>query len=245
MKLFFSEFESNYQKYFFPYQVYLYKETNDDINKIYDMGFLPTRLKKDLFYLCRSLRVNLRDFELTSENRRVLKKTNYIKMNIKELKDYKYNYKIGKMGKDFYDKRFNKRVMSANKIKWLFTEGFCTHVAVYRDREEIIGYCLLVKGQNLIHYAYPFYDLRYFKKNAGMGMMLQLIIWSWKNGLNYTYLGTCYTEKALYKTQFKGCEYFTGWNWSNDIDELKYLVRNKIKIKKLSEEIYRNFGLKF
>jgi len=243
MKILFSECKADYSNYKFPYQVHLLKEEGDDIEKIYNMGFLPSRVRLDLFYLARGLRVDIDKFEESSENRRISKKTEYMGIDVVSLDDFVYEYTIGKMGKDFYDKRFGKKVMSANKIKWLFTKGFPTHAAIYKDGDRIIGYCLLLKGENFIHYAYPFYDLDYFDRNAGMGMMLKIIQWSKENGLNYTYLGTCYSEKSLYKTQFKGCEYFTGWNWSSDIDDLKDLVRSKLKSKKLTEDIYKNFGI--
>ncbi len=243
MKIYFLECKADYSKYHFPYRVYLKKEASDGIDKIYESGFLPSRSKLDLYYLARSVRVDLDKFKESSENRRISKKTGYMSLDVVSLDGFKYDYTIGKMGKDFYDKRFGKNVMSVNKIKWLFTEGFPTHVAVYKDNAKVLGYCLLVKGENFVHYAYPFYDLNYFKRNAGIGMMLKLIQWAKKNELRYVYLGTCYSESALYKIQFKGCEYFTGWNWSSDLNELKNLARNNMT-QKISDDIFKNWGIK-
>lgn len=106
MRFFFSEYKADYSKYHFPYQVLLAREEADDINKIFDMGFLPSRSKLNLYYLARGLRVNLSKFELTSENRRILRKTEYLKLEVKNLKEFDYDYTIGKLGKDFYEKRF-------------------------------------------------------------------------------------------------------------------------------------------
>jgi hypothetical protein len=44
-------------------------------------------------------------------------------------------------------------------------------------------------------------------------------------GYTYGYLGTCYTERALYKTRFPGMEFFNGWGWSADRRELHFLVQ--------------------
>ena len=46
------------------------------------------------------------------------------------------------------------------------------------------------------------------------------------SGLDYNqiYLGTCYSRNSLYKTQFKGAEFFNGFHWSNDLKELRYLI---------------------
>jgi arginyl-tRNA--protein-N-Asp/Glu arginylyltransferase len=258
MKLFFSEYKVDYPKYHFPYQVLLSREDDDDIDKIFDMGFLPSRSKLNLFYLARSIRVNLSKLEPSSENRRILRKTEYLNLEVKDLKEFDYDYTMGKLGKDFYEKRFGKGVMSAFRIKWLFTSGSCSHVLVYKDPsassgqcgDMIVGYCPVVKTDKLMHYAYPFYDVRYFEKNAGMGMMLKAILHAKESGLDYVYLGTCYTEKSLYKTQFEGVEYFTGFSWSDDIEKLKELIRSGVNghlLEKLEdkEEVFKTEGITF
>jgi len=243
MKLYFLEEKAEYSKYKFPYRVYLKKQNGDDLNKIYNMGFLASRAKKDLFYLARGLRVDLAKFEKSSENRRILKKTKYMNLNIVDLKQFEYDFTIAKMGKDFYERRFGRKVMSANKIRWLFKKQVLSHVIVYKDQDKSLGYCLVNKTDRILHYAYPFYDLSYFRRNAGMGMMLRTVIEAKKQGLKYLYLGTCYSKKALYKTQFKGCEYFTGWNWSSDIDKLKEKINNGVKNIKLDKSILDKLGI--
>ena len=48
-------------------------------------------------------------------------------------------------------------------------------------------------------------------------------------GCKNLYLGTCYSESALYKTQFAGAEFFNGFRWSDNLDELKFLLRRDQK----------------
>jgi hypothetical protein len=48
-------------------------------------------------------------------------------------------------------------------------------------------------------------------------------------GVKNLYLGTCYSENALYKTQFSGAEFFNGFRWSQNLKELKYLLRRDRK----------------
>jgi hypothetical protein len=45
----------------------------------------------------------------------------------------------------------------------------------------------------------------------------------------HLHLGTCYSERALYKTQFEGVEFFNGAGWSSNLEELKYLVRRQAR----------------
>jgi len=251
MKLYFSEFQADYDNYHFPYQVYLLKEESDTLENIYSMGFLPSRSRKDLFYLARSIRIDLSNFDLSSENRRITRKTDYIDIKEEPVKSFDYDFSIGKLGKDFYEKRFGKGVMSANRIKWLFKDSSLTDVLVYSDGQtgqRVFGYCLVNKTSNILHYAYPFYDVSYFEKNAGMGMMLKALLLARDAGIKHVYLGTCYTESSLYKLQFKGVEYFNGFKWSNDIDTLKDLVREGAKGHSFEhldkDEVFGQEGLK-
>lgn len=228
MKVIFSEFKPNYKNYYFPYQVYLKKEAGDDVDLIYQNGFLPARITTDLFYLARSVRIDLKNFQPTSENRRIERKNNYLSIAKVSYKDFKYSYEIGKLGKDFYDAKFGKKIMSAYKLKWLFTSGCCSHILVFKDKskERVLGYCPCFESTDILHYAYPFYDISLPYKDLGMGMMLAAIKLAFSEQKKYVYLGTLYTESSLYKLQFKGIEYFTGYEWSSDIEELKKLVRD-------------------
>ena len=131
MKYFFIEEKADYNSYKFPYRVYGDLEEGDKTSEIYTSGFLPTRLKKGRFCLARSLRINMAKFELSSENRRILRKNEQLMMKIDDLSDYPYHWSIGKMAKDFYTNRFGKKVFSPQKVKELFRGDFFTHVFVY------------------------------------------------------------------------------------------------------------------
>jgi hypothetical protein len=50
-----------------------------------------------------------------------------------------------------------------------------------------------------------------------------------ERGVKYLYLGTCYSQTALYKTQFAGAQFFNGFRWSDDLDELKFIVKRDRK----------------
>jgi len=78
MNIFFSENHPDYSTYTFNYAIYCIKEAQNELPKIYEKGFLPytgnLKIAADIFYLARSLRVNLERFTDTSENRRINRK---------------------------------------------------------------------------------------------------------------------------------------------------------------------------
>src|SRR3989344_9161354 len=145
-----------------------FSDTN--IERMYATGYVFTRKGKGVIQQTRSLRVDLHKFELSSENRRVLARTSKLGIRNYELWDgsFKYDWQIGKMAKDFYNK-FGVKTFSANKIKELLTDksksNFNT-LLEYRgqtsheeDWPRGLGYAICYQSKNILHYAYPFYSL--------------------------------------------------------------------------------------
>ena len=82
-----------------------------------------------------------------------------------------YDWKIGKMAKDFYTVKFGEGIFSANKVKELLTTDHnFNKLLVYNDS---VGYCICRETNELLHYSYPFYILHSTFPNLGLGMMLQ------------------------------------------------------------------------
>lgn len=229
MKLFFGEFKPDYGRYHFPYQVWLQKEDKDKVEKIYEAGFLPIRSLSGVYYLARSVRVNLSLFEPSSENRRILKKTENIKAKLLSLSDFNYTPQIQKLCKDYSESRFGIGVLPVAAIRSIFTGGVYNHVFVFEDREKQkeIGFSVCFIADDLLQYAHSFYDLNYFSNSLGARMMLEAVSWAKNNNKKYAYLGTCYENKALYKTEYKGVEFFNGFVWSSNLNELKALIKKE------------------
>ena len=77
----------------------------------------------------------------------------------------------------------------------------------------------------MAYYYYAFYDLKYYRRNLGMYMMTSAVEFFAARKFAHLYLGSCYNRNALYKTQFAGAEFFNGVRWSDDLAELKYLIK--------------------
>lgn len=202
-------------------------DSNDPliIERKYDEGYVLTRLGKTIMRQVRSVRVPLKQFQLSSENRRLIKNFPHVALRHIPRNAFSYHWKIGKMAKDFYA-RFGTRVFSANKIKELCTSPSSPLHAVleYRDdRGMPVGYCLIFETSTLVHYAYPFYDIAR-KDPIGMVMMTKALVWAQEQGKRSMYLGSIQNEKSLYKFQFKGVEWFDGKQWQQG--KPKFLIPN-------------------
>lgn len=166
----------------------------------YSEGFVFTRIAKGDMYQNNSVRINLSKFSLSSENRRILKKID-LNLVIKNLPLTDYDWKIGKMAKDFYDARNAK--FSANKIKELLTTDHNFNTLL----DYGVGYCICYVNEEMLHYCYPFYASE--NKDTGMNMMLRAIVYAQEKGLKYVYLGSFNT----YKMQFEGVEVYKDGVW--------------------------------
>ncbi len=201
------------------------------IEKNYDDGFVFTRIGKGVMNQTRSLRIDLDKFELSSENRRILGKTEGLNLNVSPIPYTQYDWTIHKMGKEFYEKKFGEKTFSAQKIKELITntdKSNFNKLFVYSKDGENIGYCITLETKNILHYCYPFYDLEPNYQNLGMGMMLKAIVWAKENNKKNIYLGSFQRPTDVYKLQFAGLEWFDGHAWQNDLDGLKNELKSVI-----------------
>jgi arginine-tRNA-protein transferase len=244
MKLFYSEYKAVYDDYKFPYQVFLKKEDGDSIKDILNMGFLPTRFSKNIFYLCRSLRIDLTKFELSSENRRIQNKTEEFSCELIDLEKFDYSNEVQKNCKDWFNTRFEKKIISAQGVKKVFTEDNNNKVFVWSHNSKEVGFVPCIENDDLIYYNFAFYNPDFYKLNLGARMMLQAVLYAKEKGKKYIYLGSIYTKGSLYKTEFSGFEFFNGMNWSSDKAELKYLIDYVADDYLLRDENYRKTFLR-
>ena len=232
MKLLFSEQKADYDHYQFPYAIWAIPEEGEAPADMFNAGFLPSSRNLDRFYLCRQVRVNLCRFQPSSENRRILRKGADIEVKLVPREKYNYTPERRQFFKTYADIKFGKDVMSFERLDALFSSPIISHLLVFVDIKtgaEIGAATLYVAGKELAYYYYAFYDLNYYARNLGMFMMTSAAALFAERGTRHLYLGTCYSATALYKTQFHGAEFFNGFRWADDLDELKFIIKRDKK----------------
>ena len=232
MKLLFSEQNSDYEHYQFPYAIWAVPEPGETPSDIFNAGFLPSSRDLDRFYLCRQVRVALAKFKPSSENRRILRKGAGIEVKLVPRDKYNYTPERREFFKTYADIKFGKDVMTFERLDALFGSPIISHLLVFTDAKtgvEIGVATLYLEGRELAYYYYAFYDLNYYARNLGMFMMTSAVALFAERGFRHFYLGTCYSQTALYKTQFAGAEFFNGFRWSGDLDELKFIIKRDKK----------------
>ncbi len=204
-------------------------ENTSLVENSYNKGFVATRLGKGVMQKTRSVRIDLNKFSLSSENRRILKKTENLWIEMMVLPSEKYDFKVGKMAKDFYDQKSGKGTFSVQKIKEIITDkengSFNRMINLYQrkdDGENIeIGHAICLETPNIIHYSYPFYDIEIAPKDSGLSMMLKTILYAKENKKKYFYIGSLQRTSDKYKLQFSGLEWFNGKSWTDNLELAK------------------------
>lgn len=240
MKIFFSENRVDYTTYTFDYAVYCLKETQAELPEIYDKGFLPytanLSIEGDIFYLARSLRVDLKRFEDTSENRRVNRLVEPLNVKIELVKKADFDVNSPEFS-DFCKSYINQRIgddnMSMERWKYILSREVGSHLLMFSTEEKFLGFVLAAIEGDIFHYWFAFFDTEYMRTHSlGKWIMWRTIKWAKENGLNYVYLGTAYKPSALYKIRdHKGLEFFDGKGWNQDTKRLKELCETDLEPK--------------
>lgn len=230
MKLLFSETKPDYAGYLYPYVIWAVPDPGETPADLFARGFLPASPQLDRFYLCRNLRVELQHHRLTSENRRVLRKGQGIEGQLVARADFDYSDARRAAWKAYADARFGEDVMSFERLDRLMHAPVITHLYCFRDAAsgaEVGTVLLYLEPPRVAYYYYAFYSLDFLQRNLGMFMMTQAVASFAQAGYAHLHLGTCYSTRALYKTQFTGVQFFNGHRWSPNLDELKFLLSHQ------------------
>ncbi|MFO1487131.1 MAG: hypothetical protein U1F65_01515 [Verrucomicrobiota bacterium] len=245
MKLLFSEARSDYAHYIFPYSIWGFPEPGETPADLFNAGFLPSSRQLDRFYLCRQLRVALAGFKPSSENRRILRKGEGIRCKLLPRAEFEFSAARRTFCKSYADARFGDNVMSDERLDSLFHSPVTNHVLVFTDAAtgaEVGIVTLYLEAGRVVFYYYAFYDLTHPNRSLGLFMMTTAVQVFAERGFQHVYLGTCYSEAALYKAQFAGVELFNGFKWSGNLAELKHLIaRDQTEIREhlLENEAFR------
>ncbi len=231
MKLLFSEAEADYSRYHYPYVVWAIPEAGEAPADLFNAGCLPGPRGLGQFCLCRNLRVDLAQFKSSSENRRILRKGEGITMRLVPRAEFDFSPARKAFFLQYAEARYGAGVMPPERLELLFNSPLATHLMVFNDATgaELGVVLLYLEAPRLAFYRYSFYDLNHPNRSLGLFLMTTAVNYFQAQKFQHLYLGTCYSERALYKTQFAGVEFFNGFRWSQNLDELKHLLRRDPK----------------
>ena len=184
-------------------------KNNLTIEQNYNLGLLPQRNLPGSFYQESSCRADLTNFKISSENRRILRKTEQFTFTKILLKNFSYTPEIQKqiscwvkeLGWDF----------PTSSIKTVFTKHLFNYLYIWQFEQHEVAYSVCYISKSISHIAYVFYNPKFSHSDLPIRLVLQTIIDSQQLGLKYCYLG----RYSPYKHNMPGFQNFENNNWQN------------------------------
>lgn len=230
MRLLLNEFGHEYDSYSFGYTVHGELEPSDSLENVYADGFLPYASSTDeraLFYMSRSVRVPVSAFVPSSENRRIFRKFDeQFTVSILDRDVVRSSEHLSNLFLDYFKGRHGEQVMPAERLARILARDLPLRATAYAFEGTIVAYVLEVAEGSFSHYWYSCYDLSYANTSLGMWLMLDIVRRASTEDRSHVYLGTAYGEKAKYKTNVPGLEFWNGNEWVADTVRLQTLMRN-------------------
>lgn len=178
----------------------------------YNLGFLPQRNDKNFWYFDTSSRSNLSNFQISSENRRIINKTQDFSFKFLPLSSFDFTPSIQKT--IFHWIKQLNWDFPISSVKKIFTDHIFNYVYIWKDKDEqVVAYTICYFSSNIGHVAYVFYNPTLNHSNLPIRLVIQTIIDSHDKNLKYCYLGRFSPDCGYYKRNMPGFEYFNNNNW--------------------------------
>jgi len=191
--------------------------SNLPLSTIYKNGLLPQRNNPQYFYQDSSSRSNLTNPILSSENRRILRKTQ--KFTYKVIPINQFNF-TNQVQKDCL--KWSKQLkwnFPSSSIKTIFTKHIFNYVYTWTDNHQVVAYSICLFKKTFSHIAYVFYHPDYIKTDLPIRLSLQVISDSINQNLSFCYLGRFdpITKIGYYKRNFPNFQIYHYKNkiWKN------------------------------
>lgn len=233
VRFFKKEYGQNYANYQFGYTCWAEMEALAEREALFSQGYLPysadLQETRALFYLARSLRVDLAALAMD-------KKRRYLQRQLDQqgavLSVEPAGQVLAREGgalreavAHWQGQRFAEAFMPPERLAYLLERPLVTHIGKALMGEETLGYLLLNVWETGAHYWFAFFEAeRRAEWSPGKWLLGAFLHWAQTQGLSHAYLGTSYGAKSAYKRQgYLGWEFFDGNGWSRDEGALEAL----------------------
>lgn len=184
----------------------------NSIDEAYSQGLLPQRNQKDLFYQDSSCRSDLNNLNFSSENRRIIRKTDMFTYKIIPFSEFSYTPSIQKQIHQWV--RELKWEFPTSSIRTIFTNHIFNYLYIWYDQShQVVAYSICYFSANISHIAYVFYNPQYSHGDLPIRLVLQFIQDSQNKNLKYAYLGRFSPTIGYYKRNMPNFEYYQNNQW--------------------------------
>lgn len=233
MKRFHSELAGDPAYYSFGYSVYGTLEDGDDFAMLYGEGYLPFVGVEDapkMMYMARSGRIRAQEFRENTYHTRIRRKFSASAGNLSVRSypwtEYPQQAEALRIIGRYFRFRHGTSSMPPGRLEKILTFDPAMRLVEYRIRDVVAGYSIEMPMRDGLHQWYFAYTPAWKGKHLGAFIMLDVIARAKESGLAYAYIGATYGPSMIYKTNFRPLEYWGGYQWVQNADRLKALLRS-------------------
>ena len=193
--------------------------------------------KKIIWYQSRQSRINLSKYKTSKSERRLRNK----------VCDHGGSYKLTKCP-DFdllyniYIKYIKYKNYKDHMSKSSFLDSYNNSESYFIIYDDIAFSIVEICSKSLISYQFCW---DYGNPDLSLGKFSTYIEidFALNNNLQNVYLGPSYESNSIYKSHYRGFEFWTGRKWSDDKEAFKYLLDRDSKLNSVDEitEDYKNY----
>lgn len=242
MKIYFKHYSGAITEYDYLFFDCMAIVGDDEEDKALSEGWLPDdylikkhysgEILKSHWYQARQTRINLSKFEDTKSAKKTRKKCKNIiakpnranKVNLSELEA-------------IFSKYTEYRGFKAWELKPLIlSEPERKYFLTYYLNEKAIAFTFMREvGSNSVFSTQFAWDYENPKLYLGKYANLAEIDYCIENDKDFMYLGLGYEKSCLYKADYKGFEFWTGQEWSDDTEHYKWLCERDSRVEKTKD----------
>lgn len=207
-----------------------------------DQGWLPDDylikkhyagdILKSHWYQARQTRINLAKFSETRQTKKARKKCKDITTECIGVNEADLSILQG-----IFDQYFEYRNFKKWELKPLtLSEPNRKYFLIYYLKDQPIAFTFMRDvGSNSVFSTQFAWNYENPKLYLGKYANLAEIDYCIEQGKNYMYLGFGYEKSCIYKADYEGFEFWTGEEWSDDIERYKFLCERDSELKSLHE----------
>ena len=187
---------------------------------------------KSHWYQARQTRINLNKFTDTRRTRKARKKCKEITTKCLNAKEVDLN-----ILNDIFDKYFEYRGFKSWELEPLIlSESHRKYFLIYYLNNKPIAFTFMRDvGSNSVFSTQFAWDYENPKLYLGKYANLAEIDYCIEHNKDYMYLGFGYEKSCIYKADYEGFEFWTGEEWSDDIERYIFLCERDSQLKSLHE----------
>jgi arginine-tRNA-protein transferase len=233
VRTFRSEGPLDYGQYAFGYTLWLELEASEPPGAAYAGGYLPysgnPEAATPLFYMARSLRVDLKAFRLAKgrryDHRQWLRHGLRRRLVSRQAFLDTYGSVAPGLALGWMQTRFGEPFLTPARLGYILQHPCLRNVLTWEDSSGLRAFALLARWEAGVHYWFVFYANGDPEAHPpGHGYLVDFLQWAREEGLPHAYLGTTYGLKSRYKSRgIEGIEYWDGNRWMADRKQLHRL----------------------